>query len=200
MSKDIIPLVYIEESDFQNKVIDGVVKAITDKKITVTELVGKTGLAQSLVSNILNKKRFFSVYTAYKIAMALNISLDEICGLREAQSNNINMFYLLAGLIERDGDEWKVVNDVVKSNNSGEKQEEKYAIAICTNKPLFKRFIKKYSNAIKAGKIAIKCNQPEHFVEDMKKAVINEHIELLRKIENDKDGKAIEFLMGFEEP
>ncbi|MDP8263118.1 MAG: response regulator [Candidatus Ancaeobacter aquaticus] len=50
----------------------------TEKRISVKELANKTGCAPSLISQIENAKSAASILTLYKIARALNVTVDKL--------------------------------------------------------------------------------------------------------------------------
>lgn len=178
---------FIEKSEFEEKLIDGINNALYNKKMTPAQLIEKTNLAQSLISNVLNKKKFLSLYSVYKIAVALDISIDDLCDLQKAQapkSNDTDMFNLIADIMDNDSKEWKINTNVSELIDSDENKEyeQKYSLAIYTKEQLFCSFVDKYNKAVQSGKLANEFDKSNNFAEKMKKHVLDEYIEKLKLI------------------
>lgn len=67
----------VEETQLRKRISENVARIMAERKINDTELSKK---AKASVNRIINGKSTPSIYTALRIANALNISLDELCG------------------------------------------------------------------------------------------------------------------------
>jgi transcriptional regulator with XRE-family HTH domain len=135
-----------------------------------------------------------SIDVAYKIATALDVSLDWLYGVSDNKvmksHNAVDMLHFITKAIEGNIKPWQVVVDVVKPHEDESVEEQvramgtSYRAAICIDDVRFKGFIQDYERALRAGTAVVDdYKQPEKIAEDMKNYVLDEYI---KKFKNDR--------------
>jgi hypothetical protein len=123
---------------------------------------------------------------AYKIAKALECSLDWLCGLSEENNkpkiDNVKMLYFIAGLIENENnDTWEATLDTPEPYDGG----EPYQASICTLNKGFRYFIADYKKAVEAGKNSVEeYGLSEKVASSMKEATLNTYKKAFEEGEN----------------
>jgi transcriptional regulator with XRE-family HTH domain len=187
-----------------NVFCEHLIKARKDNRLTQKSLAEKTGLAtstisgyESLFSSVMGKdwaRKTPSIYTAYKLARALNISLDWLCGLSEHQNKNnamvqyddVTMLHMIAELIDNDNETWIILKNTIEMQEFDDRNPEygkSCEVAIGTQNIHFKHFIIDYEKAVLAAQNAVEVYGLS--VDDakrMKTAMLNKHIEILSSI------------------
>lgn len=83
--RDILFEIIMQEENSLNEIFSlRLSKAIADKSFTQREVSLLTGIAQSAISKYLSGKGLPRTAELYKLAKILGVSMDYLCGLREA--------------------------------------------------------------------------------------------------------------------
>ena len=108
---------------------------LNEKNISQNQLVEKTGLGKSAISNIINNKQNATLETALDIAKYLNVSVEDIFYKQKSQNEAINDFNKL---LQQSNDLYNLYGD-----NKFSRQE-----IIAVYRTLINEFVRQYDNAI----------------------------------------------------
>jgi transcriptional regulator with XRE-family HTH domain len=116
-----------------------------------------------------------------KMADALGVSLDWLCGISEdaktSDPDDLILMRIIADVIEGKNKNWKILVENDKPKDS------LHLGIVFTCSEIFEKFYKEYKAAYEAGPIIIKNGVEEDVVDTMKKTVFEKHLNALRKYE-----------------
>jgi transcriptional regulator with XRE-family HTH domain len=170
-------------------------KALKINNFKQANLVGITDIPQPMISDYMNGNKIPSLDNVCQIARALNVSLDWLCGLKEAKNTWANadteMLMQFAGIIENTDGIWETAVDIVEEieyeNECGLKYGKRYPAAICTTNFDFRNFIIEYKRAVNAGNYAVdEYKLEEKIAESMKNAVLDKYIRIFEEKRSNK--------------
>lgn len=157
------------------------------QNIKQADLVEKADISQSLISNYMNGEKMPSINNACKIAIALGISLDWLCGLDTITNpfitDSAKMLYYIASIIDNSDRLWTVTTDVVEEFDGDDRIEygKHYNAAIATEEHRIRNFVIEYKNAVKAGDDAIqKYKLDDNIAQSMKNTVLEKYIKIFK--------------------